>query len=246
MELNEQHEYRDLLSSIPFPSYPSDILWKPIRVSSSGLLFSSTKISLIIAWIPESESCHDSKNCPSHKPMRTHWENDLLYIFAFLKAWTMAYRWNRFWEASRCFDKAGTSTSHQTDTPSLSRLVAMAQELLWFRGDAVLKQDQLVVSMSCCFQLSASAVSTSYSMFFSLQTLQALGFIFCSLYSAFWGGCGCCLRNMVAAEQKGSKSGQGSCLMHFWESIIKMNRKANGWFSVNPETTRSSKKHNCA
>lgn len=103
MELNEQHEYRDLLSSIPFPSYPSDILWKPIRVSSSGLLFSSTKISLIIAWIPESESCHDSKNCPSHKPMRTHWENDLLYIFAFLKAWTMAYRWNRFWEASRCF-----------------------------------------------------------------------------------------------------------------------------------------------
>lgn len=39
MELNEQHEYRDLLSSIPFPYYPSNTLCKQIRFSLSGLLF---------------------------------------------------------------------------------------------------------------------------------------------------------------------------------------------------------------
>lgn len=63
-----------------------------------------------------------------------------------------------------------------------------------------------VVYMSCCFKLSGSALSTSYSLF-SLQTLQTLDFVFCSFYSASQGGRGCFLRDMVAAKQKGSKSG---------------------------------------
>lgn len=69
------------------------------------------------------------KSCPSHKPMSTHLKNDLLYIFAFLKAWTMAYRWNRSEKYHIFFDKVSTSTPHETDT-----LEVWADQLPWPRS----------------------------------------------------------------------------------------------------------------
>lgn len=125
------------------------------------------------------------KLCPLHKPRSTHLKNDLLYIFAFLKAWTMAYRWNRLWEASRPFwqgqHKYTTSNRH---TWSLSWPTAVAQELLQGGDGASGKGTQHVVHVQLCFKLSGSALSTSYSLF-SFTNSSDFGFYILLLLFCF-------------------------------------------------------------
>lgn len=100
----------------------------------------------------------------------------------FFKAWTMVYRWNIFWKASRCLDKASTRTPRQTDT-----LKVWAGQWPWPRssyGSRVMpKRTKLMVSRSCYFQLFASTVSTSYSRFFFTNSSNFRFYILLLLFS---------------------------------------------------------------
>lgn len=78
------------------------------------------------------------------------------------------------------FDKASTSTPHQRDT-----LEVRADQLPWPRSSCnermalPEKRTKWMVHMSCCFKLSGSALSTSYSWFFFTDSSD-----FWFLYSA--------------------------------------------------------------
>ena len=102
----------------------------------------------------------------------------------------MAYRWNGVLRSiTSLWTRSVTSTPRQTDTLEVGadRLASPGPPA---RGASASGQrTRRVVSASGRLALSGSALSTSYSLF-SLQTLQTLGFIFCSFYSAFRGGRG--------------------------------------------------------
>lgn len=91
-ESREQPGCRDLPSvcTTPQPSCPSDLPhhnW--LSKGSTFFLIQSSSISWINVLTEEVNHAGTLTICPSHTPISTHLKNSLLYIFAFLKAWTM-------------------------------------------------------------------------------------------------------------------------------------------------------------
>lgn len=114
------------------------------------------------------------------------------------------------------FDKASTSTSHQQTHLKSELTNRCGPGALTTDGGMVLPDDGPSASFVCCFNSLVSSKHQVQFVFlcklFRLWILYPAPFILLSEEGVdvlFF------LRNMVAAKQKGSKSGQGPCLMHF-------------------------------